>query len=297
MMTVLYRYISAIFFALLLVSCEKTIADPEEAGSTGASSTKGNLTLSIAQLEWRPFQTVAEGSSGVAPAHLCFAVYDMSGTRVKQVNQKWGDAGYGTVSMKLDAGTYRLVVLAHSSGRNPTMTNLEKIQFNNSIGYSDTYLYYNNTLTVTDAPQTLMPALDRIVALCRFVINDEIPDEVATLRFQYKGGSGHFSALSGLGVTNSTQVVTFAAQHGQPYTQYDLYTFLHDATGTISLTVTALDAGGETRYERDFDVPLQTDRLTWYTGHFFTGDDTSSWVVDTFVSTEHLWDSEEFLTY
>jgi hypothetical protein len=33
------------------------------------------------------------------------------------------------------------VVVGHSASGNPTMTNPAKIQFTNSIGYTDTFLY------------------------------------------------------------------------------------------------------------------------------------------------------------
>ena len=71
---------------------------------------------------------------------LNFAIYEMDGSRVKQVNQTSDKAGFGTASFSLEEGEYQLVVLAHSSNGNPTMTNPQKIQFSNSLGSTPSYI-------------------------------------------------------------------------------------------------------------------------------------------------------------
>ena len=60
---------------------------------------------------------------------------------------------------------------------------------------------------VTEEHQTLSVSLERIVSLCRFVINDAIPAGVSKLEFYYTGGSGTFSATTGLGNVNSKQKI------------------------------------------------------------------------------------------
>lgn len=60
----------------------------------------------------------------------------MSGKRLRQTNQSVDDTKLGSCAYRLDIGTYQLVVLALSCDKNPTMTNPEKIQFNNSQGYT-----------------------------------------------------------------------------------------------------------------------------------------------------------------
>lgn len=177
------------------------------------------------------------------------------------------------------------------------MTNLSKVQFNNSTGYTDTYLYYT-TLAVTGEPQTVTLTLGRICSLCRFVISDPIPDGVSQIKFRYTGGSGHFSALTGLGVTNSTQVVTRQVQPGQQYQVFDLYTFLHQQEGTIALTASALDAAGESLYEWEFDVPMARNQITWFTGNFFTGESASTrWLVTPNIALDTSWARQLFCTY
>lgn len=96
----------------------------------------------------------------------------------------------------------------------------------------------------------LTATLDRIVALCRFVITDDIPADVRKMQFYYTGGSGAFNAATGLGSVASKQTVTFDVSSGSQK-QFDLYTFLHDLSDTIALKVTALDASGNVLYERN----------------------------------------------
>lgn len=285
---------------LLCVACEKVDLneiDPE-ADTLQSKTATDNLILNVSQLQQTPFSTDAKDTDADCKCtHLCFAIYDMGGTRLKQVNQKVGDKDYGMVGLQLNGGTYQLMLLAHSSTKNPTMTNLAKVQFNNSIGYTDTYLYHT-TVTVTDEPLTLDLTLDRITALCRFVISDPIPDDVTQMRFQYKGGSGHFSALTGLGVTNSTQVVTHQVQPGQQYQVFDLYTFLHQEEGVIQLTATALDAAGEEYCVWEFDIPMAQNQITWLTGNFFAEEsDPGQWRVTPNIAFDKRWGNQVFYTY
>ena len=283
-------HLSAIICSLFLfAACEKVALDEisPETETPQTEVTTENLTLHVSQLQ----QSLCECT------HLNFAIYDMEGKRLMQKNQLLGDNSFGTVGLQLDKGTYQLVVLAHSSTKNPTMTNLSKIQFNNSIGYTDTYLYYT-TLAVTDEHQTVNLTLYHIASLCRFVISDHIPEGVTQMRFQYTGGSGHLNAQTGLGVTNSKQVVTRQVQAGQLYAVFDLYTFLHQQEGTIDLTATALDAAGNVCYEWEFEIPMAQDRITWLNGLFFTDEDNPDlWLITPNVEFYNRWSQEVFYTY
>lgn len=285
----------ALMMALLLAfsSCEKTLL-PEDVESDGTEP--GNLTVSIFQLEQMPFASLSRAAVTDYCTRLNFAVYDSDGTRVKQVNQKVDDNTFGTASFSLDPGDYQLVVVAHSSDGNPTMTNPAKIQFTNATHYTDTFLY-NTTLTVGEEPQTLDVSLERIVSLCRFYINDAIPEGVTQLEFYYTGGSGAFNAATGLGSVNSKQKMTFDVQAGATGTHYDLYTFLHQPDDEISVTVTALDAGGNAVYNRDFDVPMARRKITNLSGDFFTGVTPGSGDLNITVTINATWDGEQNVTY
>ena len=175
------------------------------------------------------------------------------------------------------------------------MTNPAKIQFTNSTGYTDTFLYYGE-VTVGEETVDRQVSLDRIVARCSFVLTDEaIPADVKKLQFYYTGGSGAFNAATGLGSVASKQTVTFDVTSGTQK-QFHLYTFLHETSDNIALKVTALDASGNVLYERDFDVPMEQNHITWLSGAFFTGSGSSSTSV-TGVTVNTDWAGETHLTF
>lgn len=281
----------AIFTVSVLVSCEKVIFAQEE----DLEVTNGNLKVSVFQIEKTPFEnfTRAEKAASEACTRLNFAIYSLDGTRLKQVNQTSDDAKFGTTSFQLEKGTYQLVVVGHSSNGNPTMTDPTCIKFTNSQGYTDTFIR-STEVTIGDDAVDMQVSLDRIVALCRFVLTDDFPADVKTMRFYYTGGSGAFDATTGLGCVNSKQDVKFDVSPLQK--QFDIYTFLHDIEGTIRLTVTALDASGNELYNRVFDVPMQQNHITWLTGAYFSGSGSSSTTItDVTVNTD--WAGETHLTF
>ena len=276
----------------VLCGCEKAI-NLEEIDNAAT----GNVTVNVYKIENEAFGVSSRGVVSDVCTRLNFAMYDAGGVRVKQINQKSGDKGFGAVSFELEEGSYQLVVLAHSSDGNPTMTNLAKIQFTNATKYSDTFLYYAN-VEVGDEPQTLDITLNRIVSLCRFVVNDPIPEGVAKLQFYYTGGSGAFSAMTGLGVVDSKQTMTFDVVPGTTGSVYDLYTFLHHTDDQIDLVVTALGADGNKMYERSFEVPMEQRKITRMTGNFFTDEaSVESHGAQVEISINSEWEGEVNISY
>lgn len=266
------------FLALLLSNCENPVITDEE-----RMEPQGNLKVSIYQIEQTPFSALTRAESGIACSRLNFIVYDESGSRLNQVSQKVEEPGFGTTAFQLEEGIYQLVVVGHSASGNPTTTNLSKIQFTNGTGYSDTFLYYGEVTVGTEQTDWEV-SLHRIVSLCRFVITDDIPAEVKKLRFYYTGGSGAFDAATGLGSVASKQSVTFDVQEGQK--QFDLYTFLHNPSDNIALKVTALDASDNILRERDFDVPMKQNEVTWLTGSYFSGSTSGSTSISITINTD-----------
>lgn len=286
------KKLSLLLIAGLFAACEQYTL-PDEI----APETEGNLTVSIYQLEQSPFESLTRATDSEVCTRLNFAIYDLEGTRLEQINQKAEESGFGTASFQLDEGNYQLVALAHSSKGNPTMTNPAKIQFTNATGYTDTFLYHTS-IAVTDEPQTLSLTLNRIVSLCRFVITDAIPEGVTKLRFNYTGGSGAFDAATGLGSVKSTQKLEFDVQEGDAETQYDLYTFLHNQEGTIKLNVTALDADENVYLEREFNIAMERNQITTLTGAFFVGTTPSyAQSVTATVTLNTPWENETEMTY
>ena len=259
------------------------------------SKAEANLVVTVWQMNIEPFPT---GRTRTEISDLCsrlnYAIYDMSGKRVRQVNQQSGDEEYGTAYFKLPAGKYQVVVVGHSSNGNPTMTNPAKIQFKNDQGFTDTFLNNDSVTLDDDSRITLNTNPHRIVSLCRFVVSDPIPNDVAKMRFQYKGGSGAFDASTGLGSVNSTQTEFFPVEAGRDSTTFDLYTFLHDQEGTIHLQASAYDANDNVLNEREFDVPLKRRKVTKLTGPYFTSSGASIVII---IGIDDEWEGEEVITY
>lgn len=210
-----------------LVSCEKAVL-PE---SKVTGNVDANLTVSVFQIEKTPFDSLTRAAPADACTRLNFAIYNQDGSRIKQVNQTSDKADFGTCSFQLDEGTYQLVVVAHSGNGNPTMTDPAKIQFTNATGYTDTFLYTSD-VTIGDDHQDLAVPLKRIVALCRFVISDNIPSDVKKIQFYYTGGSGAFNSSTGLGNVASKQTVTSDVTADKK--QFDLYTFPHQTLNKMN---------------------------------------------------------------
>ena len=287
--------LSAVFTVMMviaLVACEKAIFDTDE---TVTDDSSGNLTVRVFQIEQTPFGSLTRTAASEACTRLNFLIYNTDGSRVKMVNQISSDKNFGTASFQLDEGDYQLVVVGHSSNGNPTSTNPQKISFTNAQGYTDTFLSSGDITIEAEDPLEVDVTLDRIVALCRFCLTDDIPADVHKMQFYYTGGSGAFNAYTGLGSVNSKQTVTFDVSDGSQK-QFDLYTFLHELSDNIALKVSALDASGNVLYERDFDVPMTQNQITWLSGTFFNGSGSSSTTV-TGVTVNTDWAGETHITF
>ena len=281
----MWKKFSILNIILLLLSCENpTIIDDEEP--------RGNLRVNVFQIEQTPFSDLSRTAVTDACTRLNYAIYTMDGARIKQINQQSGTAEFGSAAFQLEEGTYQLVVVAHSSKSNPTMTNPAKIQFTNAQGFTDTF-FCREEVTIGPDPIALSLILNRNVSLCRFVITDSYPAEASKIRFYYTGGSGAFDAKTGLGCVKSKQDQTFDLSSGQK--QFDLYTFLHDTEGTISLQVTVYNSNENVLYQQTFpEVPMQQNHITTLSGDCFGGN-TGSANINITINT--VWSGETHLTF
>ena len=243
-----------IVLALLLAACEKPIIDDTTGKMVAADA---NVILHFTQYQQEAFTRSATDITNLC-SRLNIAIFDAEGTKVKTVAQKEGDASYGTVALSLAAGTYRLVVIAHSCDGSATITSTEKVTFpNNKV--TDTFFYYG-TLVVTDALQSYDLTLTRAVAMFRLVLTDEsIPNNVAKLKFYYLGGSSTFSPKDGYGCVNSKQTeIRPVPADFVSGTAFEVYTLPHTEEDVLTkLTVTALDANDNIIKERVFEnIPI-----------------------------------------
>ena len=291
--------------ALLTAACEKPILDIEDSSMVSGSAADANVILRISQFELQPF-SVGGGSATRAATditdfctRLNIALFQ-DGTKVKTIAQKEDDASFGTVALTLAAGTYQLVVIAHSGEGSATITSEEKVTFpNNKV--TDTFYYYGD-LVVSDSQQSYDLTLTRAVAMFRLVLTDEeMPSNVSKFKFYYVGGSSTFNPSSGYGCVNSkqTEVRTVSADFVSG-TAFDIYTLPHTEEDVLTkLIVTALDANDNTVKERTFEnVPVTRNQITRYTGSFFGSGGSGQQSDGTFrLTADPDWDSVNGSTF
>lgn len=283
-----------VVLALCLTACEKPFvgedADVEE---------NATVILQVSNFEQLPFASNYQSSRATSDVsafctQISFVVYQ-NGERVKYVNQKSGDSGFGKVGLSLEAGSYEVAVIAHSGEGSATTTNAEKITFKDNK-VTDTFCYYGQIEVGTTA-QTYNLDLKRCVSLFRLIISDAMPTDVAKMKFYYTGGSSTLSAKTGYGSVQSKQTVNFTIDDSMKgkSSQFEVYTIPHEESDVLKLTVTAYNNADSVLYEKVFEnVPIQRNMITQYTGDFFSSTaNTSSFSL----AADNSWDGTKEETY
>lgn len=263
------RLLTWLTCCLLLLGCEAPYV-----GEPAIEEEDANCVLKVTGFQIIPFDdgTSASLNPGTRSeqditelcTRLTFVVYEGE-TKLLSVAQKQGDKDFGTAAFSLPQGKYTVAIIGYS-GDGCIVNSLEKITLK---GLKDTFLHCEE-LEVTDQRTTHDVILKRIVAKFRLTLTDEeIPEEVHQLQFSYTGGCTTFSALTSYGsTTGGTQNAKLEVTPGQR--QFEVYTIPHDETGTLKMTITALDASGNTIKERVFEgVPVRRNAITTYSGNFF----------------------------
>ncbi len=282
-------------FALIgmsLCSCQKAVFDDEEEGLGDGVK----LQFHITQFEQVPFD-VADATRGtdirkICP-HLNFAVYQ-SGERVKQINQTSSEGNFGSFNLSLKPGQYQLVVLAHSSEENPTMTDPCKVAFTNKGKVTDTF-GYGDTITVTN-DSAYHIKLKRLVAMVRLQTTDTVTREAKLVRFYYTGGSSTLDAMKSVGCVNSKQVASFdltSDMVGKPAT-FDIYTFPKADNKGLNLQVTTHDSKNNVLVQENIsNVPIQRNMITLYKGRLFNRNADSKGDFNVDLNSDDEWTTDE----
>lgn len=267
-----FKTIAFVTASLFISSCERLSWDEDSDPSTSTTNSC-NVTLQVSQFTQTSFSS-AHSSRAAQPmddvcSRLTFAVFNAKdGTKDKAVHQTSDDSDFGTVSISLPAGTYNVLAIAHNSTKSASVTTAGKITFEKNL-ITDTFYEYQQ-IEVDEEESSHSFTLTRAVAMFRLIISDDIPEKVKKLKFYYTGGSSTFSAISGYGCVNSRQTVELDASPDQH--TYEVYTFPHDETDALHMTITALDASGAEVAKKEFtDVPVTTNMVTEYAGNFFNG--------------------------
>lgn len=271
------KLICLLALSLALASCEKVSLDEllSKEPPTSQPSSDGNASLSIhiggiADANYK--DAAAKGTRAIEPigkvcTKLTISIYNVEGQRVYSANKKSTDADFANVTMKLAEGKYHLVIVAHSNEKNATTTDINKITFEGNK-LSDTFHYYKEIELVAGG-NNIDVVMERVTAMFRLEIADQIPENVKQLKFYYTGGSSTLQGVTGYGCVNSKQTELRDIKTGTKI--YEVYTFPHPDGKTLKMTITALGASGETVCTKTFeDVAVSKNMITCYKGNLFT---------------------------
>ena len=249
------------FAVILLSSCEKAIV-PE-------ASAEGNVTLRFSMTNADP---TTRALSAAYFSKLNIMLFDADGERVfdRVKTQTADDDDWGTLSLKLTAGTYTVVAVGHSSHNSATIKSPEVVQFTASDGekLTDTFCHCSQITVDGDAQQYDLD-MYRAGAMIQFVLKDEeFPANFSHFLMEYTGGSANFNPTTLEGITKSSQSERRTTNGIQIY---QAFTFPYMATSCyIKMTCSALDVDGTIIRKRTFDaIPVTRNRITTYTGPFF----------------------------
>lgn len=281
---------------LLCASCEKAFIDDDEPETPDTDDTRISVSFNVTSYNVVPFSSPTRTTQQLSDVctRISFALFDASGNKVTSKNQTKSDSQFGTYSLSVQAGTYQLVVVAHSSTEgNATISSPSEIKFA-SNKLSDTFYHYQTLEIKENASYDI--TLQRAVAMFRLNITDATPADVSQMKFYYTGGSSTLDATTGAGCVNSkqTELRTVAASAHSGQATYEVYTFPHADGKKLTMKVTALSATGEPLQEQEYDnVPVVVNKITECTTPFFSGSATDACALT--FSAETQW--EGTLTY
>lgn len=291
----LYNVFALMMMAAMSVSsCEKMVLSDS---AESENQLEGNVVIRVAQFEQTPFDSKTRGEAGDYCTHLCFHIYDDEGTRVKYINQKQEDAGFGSAAFTLDEGHYVLVVVGHSASSNPSFSANEKVSISGK-NLGDTFWCCEELEVGADGLEKSL-VLKRIVSLLRFIPSDENPATLDQMIFRYKGSRGTFSGLTGYGTTNVAQTVDLEVSPDD--TQFEFYMIPSDLENTLSVEISSYghNASGTVipLTQKTIDqIPVRRNCVTICRGNLFDNKSSEHTTIIT-VSIDGEWDEDITLSF
>ena len=262
------KKMAIIIVALLLAACEKAVIDEPQ----------GNVTMTFSVTN----SDITRGTVTIGDyfTKLNVMLFDADGQKVfdKVRTQLATDDDFGTLSAALQAGTYTVVAVGHSSLVSATIKSPQMVQFTAKDGQklTDTFCYCGE-VTIGNTPEQFQLKMHRVCAMVDVVATDDtVPDGFARVVIGYTGGSANFNPTTFEGTTKSTQ-----SEARTKADRYQVFTFPYMATtGTLKMTLSMQTADGTVLAVKTInEVPVTRNRITRYTGHLF--DDTPGEITET----------------
>lgn len=276
-----------LLISFLLCGCEKVNLDEYLNTKDGykVSFSFGTIT----QTDFEGVDTRSQKNLSEIATVLNFAIFQ-DGEKVKTINQKSTESGFGSIELSLPEGRYQVVAVAHKGSGNATITSPQEIKFaNNKI--TDTFAYYQE-IDVTDATN-YDANMTRVVSMFRLCLTQEIPADVAQMKFYYTGGSSTLDASMGYGCVNSRQTETLNVSSHAANQVFEVYTFPHEDYSSLKMTISAINSKGDVLYEKELpNVPITIRKISTYTGTMF-GESGRSDAMNMSFKADDEWQGEE----
>ena len=258
------KTLSLLFAALVFAACEKFVAE-DDWNSQGSTVVNGNLVVKAECPQTKAGETPTLKDRFV---RIGMAVYQ-DGKRVDYVNQDNADKNFGTMSLDLPAGSYKLLVVAHSCSRSASTTNFNKVSFTSPL--SDVFAYETD-ISITTEAKTIAATLTRATARVDLIISDDIREDAASIMFNFTGGSTLLNAETMEGVASSTHKVVEMEITDREQKTYSFYTFACPDGQKLKVEASAYDANGQLLGAKVFnDVTVERNRVTSITSPLFSG--------------------------
>lgn len=276
-----------LLISFLLCGCEKVNIDEYLNTKDGykVSFSFGTIT----QTDFEGVDTRSQKNLSEIATVLNFAIFQ-DGEKVKTINQKSTESGFGSIELSLPEGRYQVVAVAHRGSGNATISSPQEIKFaSNKI--TDTFSYYR-AIDVTDATN-YDANMTRVVSMFRLCLTQEIPADVAQMKFYYTGGSSTLDASMGYGCVNSRQTENLNVSNHAANQVFEVYTFPHEDISSLKMTISALNSKGDVLYEKELpNVPITIRKISTYTGTMF-GESGKSDAMNMSFKADDEWQGEE----
>ncbi len=294
-LTFVVSLVAALIIASLLSSCEKAILTDEAETTEITDKSTGELyvTCSFSQAQ----SEITRASS--VPLNECATRVQyviMNGESIvhnsEQING--GGSSFGTLSVNLEPGTYRLMIFAHNEHNgNPISVGTDgSIQgFNNRA--TDSFSYSTEVVITKNKRKAVSCKLTRCVAFLSFTSTDEIPSDVAKFKLTLTGVSSKFDLRNEIGAdatTYATAMVNISnwKSNAGLMSNVESYVFLPAIETTINAKFEFYNNANELVLTRNIDnIQMRINSKTTVTGAFFQSDG-----MDATITVDNDWGEE-----
>lgn len=273
--------VAALIVASLFTSCEKAILNADDIDDTEvADKDMGELyvTCSFSQTQ----SEITRASS--VPLSDCASRVQyviMNGETIvhnsEQING--GGGSFGTLSVNLEPGTYRLMIFAHNEkSGNPISVGTDgSIQgYNNRA--TDSFSCSTEVVITKNKRKAVSCKLTRCVAFVSFTSTDEIPSDVSKFRISLIGVSSKYDLRNEIGGATTTYTTAMVGINNWKtsagvMSDVNSYVFLPAVESVIDAKFEFFNSSDELVLTRNIEgIQMRINAKTTVTGSFFQSD-------------------------